>query len=274
MHITALSDEISDNFQKQLELLKKHNLCFIDLRDIENKNILEHTDKYLDYIKAELTKNKIQVSCISTQIGKQLLPNSKNETLEILRQVNRAISVAQKFKAKFIRIFSFYHDGSITSEKSIIRLLNEFNTLAIQENITLLIENEPKTYAYSIENIDNLFSKIQSDYFKLLWDTGNFSHKKSGFTKKEHLYFLNIIKYAHIKDIDVDTKEKKLPGNGSCEVEKFIEDLHFQNYQGYLCLEPLIIYNHKYAEMYRKEELFSLALCKLLNIVESVSKNL
>uniref|UniRef100_UPI00402AF009 sugar phosphate isomerase/epimerase family protein n=1 Tax=Bacillus sp. DX2.2 TaxID=3073452 RepID=UPI00402AF009 len=273
MYITALSDEISTDFEMQLKILKENDLRFIDLRDINGRNILEFSDSEIKYIKEKLLKSEITVSCISTRIGKEHFPNKTTQMYEIFSDLKKAISIAKKLDSNFVRIFSFYYEDVNYVEGNILNLLNKLNDLAKLNKITLLVENEPGTYTDNIENIFGIFDKIQSDNLRLLWDTGNFAEMGNNPYTREYLLVLSLIKYIHIKDIKIATKEKVFPGDGDCGIQQFITDITHKNYKGFVCLEPLVIYNKKYSNVYSKEELFSRSVESFSQILKSFNEN-
>ncbi|TYS60560.1 sugar phosphate isomerase/epimerase [Bacillus infantis] len=267
MKITAMNDEISLSLEKQLETLERRNIYDIDLRAIGNKNVIELTDNEVDYVRKTLSVRSFKVSCLSTNLGKEYLSD-----ISLLRKrFQRAIFIAHRLEAQFIRIFSFFREDYSGWESNVIAIFKEFNDIATSHNLTFLIENEPATYTDNIQGIHKVFDSISLNNFGLLWDTGNFAQMGIKLTPTEFLSLIHLIRYVHIKDIKISTKEKVLPGDGDCSISEYIKELHKIKFSGYLCLEPLVYFNEKYSQLYSKEEIFLLSLDKVENFIRNIN---
>ena len=67
--ISAIGDEISPHFGKQLSTLRKENIKYIELRTLNSCNIIKFDKKNILKIKYLLSKSGLKVSSLATPIG-------------------------------------------------------------------------------------------------------------------------------------------------------------------------------------------------------------
>jgi len=214
--ISAINDEIAPNFYEQIRILNNNSIKFIELRKINGKYLFELLYEELYNIKLILERFKINVSLIDSPIGKKQLSS-----------IEKYIEIAKMFNCDKIRIFSNCD-------------LEVLNRVAFQNNITLLLENEPKTYGsdpkYCLDAIQK-HSNIQ-----LLFDIENYH--VCGFNVFETYEMLktNIV-YIHLRDrID---NQYVVPGYGNLEINRFLSLLKSDCYEYYVSLEMHLSMNNK-----------------------------
>ena len=127
IRLCAINDEISDSFKDTLITLNNLDINYIEIRKIDNKMFHELSNDEINKVISLLNKYNIKVSVLDSSIGKKII-----DDIDIF---NKYISLSKKTKASSIRIFSDLSD----------KYLIKINEISKQNNIMLLMENEPST---------------------------------------------------------------------------------------------------------------------------------
>lgn len=193
MRISVINDEVNNNIEELIKILKKESCSNIEIRKIDNKYLFEIDFDELED-KAKLFKdNNIKVTMIDSPIGKHKFTYEQERII-----FYDYIYICQIFDCHYLRIFS---DVGEDIEKT----LKRYNSIAKINNITLLIENERNTlgdnYKYLKELMNNNYSNI-----KILYDIENYYHAGVDY-KEAYKELKEYIKYIHVRDYSKD-KEK------------------------------------------------------------------
>src|SRR5437016_14430800 len=104
IRLSAFADEISPDLDEQIAVLSSEHIHFLDRRGVWNTNVLGLTDQQVARIKETLDAQGIGVAAMGSPVGKVPIDSSFDEHLQ---QFERAITVAQTWQTRYIRIFSF-----------------------------------------------------------------------------------------------------------------------------------------------------------------------
>ena len=185
----------------------------------------------------EMTRRGFKVSSIGSPIGKVRLDEAYEEHLEAFR---RAVQVAKKFGAPFIRLFSYYPAGARFVEgdrEEVIRRLRGQAEIADENHVTLLHENESGIYGETGQRCADLMEAVGHPHFKAAFDFANFVH-----AGEDTLACWRLLKrhaaYFHIKDYDGEKKEVVPAGQGDGKIREILSDALASGYEGFLCFEP------------------------------------
>lgn len=184
--ISVINDEVSNNIEELIELLNQVNVKNIELRKIESKYLFEIQNDLLKKYSNWFNKNNISVSLIDSPIGKHKFSFEEEEKLLLIY-----INVCKIFNCNRLRIFSDVGED-------IIKTLKNYNQIALENSITLYIENEPKTFC---ENYDNILKIMENNFsnIKVLFDPENYYSCNVDYNiAMEKLY--KYIDYVHIRD--------------------------------------------------------------------------
>src|SRR6266487_2025578 len=105
IRLSAFADEVSPDLGEQIAVLSSEQIHFLDLRSVENTNVLDLTDSQVARTKETLDAHGIGVAAIGSPIGKVPIDSSFDEHLH---RFERAIALAHALQTPYIRIFSFY----------------------------------------------------------------------------------------------------------------------------------------------------------------------
>lgn len=237
--ISGFSDEMQVDLVTQLETLKKLNVKYFDPRGIDGKGVITLSDDELTALKEKMDEYGIKASSIGSSIGKITLTEDFEEHFELFK---RSVVAAKILDTKFIRIFSFYHDGDAdvwTQEErgQVISQLKRMIEYAKENDVILLHENEKHIYGDTAERFLDLMKELYCENFKGVFDPANFVQSGQD-TKEAYEMLKDYIVYMHIKDANKDDLVVVPAGVGDGNVEYVLKQLFDSGYDGFLTLEP------------------------------------
>lgn len=103
--ISGFADEINDNFDIQLHVLKKLNQQYIEFRSANGKGIAEYSLEDIKKINVKLDSSGINVSAFGSPIGKILITEAFEPHFQLFQHI---VALAKILETKYIRIFSFF----------------------------------------------------------------------------------------------------------------------------------------------------------------------
>jgi 3-dehydroshikimate dehydratase len=246
IRLSAFADEISPDLEEQIAVLSSEHIHFLDLRSVENTNVLDLTDAQVARIKETLDAHGVGVAAIGSPIGKVPVDSSFDEHLH---RFERAITLARAFQTPSIRIFSFYppttKEGSDDSSAvnpaeyrdEVLRRLREMSARARAAGVILLHENEKGIYGDTIARCVDLMQSCGSPQFQAVFDPANFI--QCGQTPYPDAYdaLRPWLQYVHVKDARLDGSVVPA-GEGVADFPELLQRLRADGYDGFLSLEP------------------------------------
>ena len=199
---SGFADEISENFDEQIQSLKKLNINMIELRGVDGKSFVNLNEAELAVVKKKLNDNNIKISALGSPIGKFTLGDNFDKHLDLLEHV---MDIGDYLGCKIIRMFSFYPRNNSTFEefeKEVFEKIEIMLQRAENREFILCHENEKDIYGDSQERVLKLLNRFNGR-LKSVLDCGNFVF--SGFSAKDS--FKNLapfVHYMHIKDCASD----------------------------------------------------------------------
>ncbi len=141
--VSGFADEIAEDIDTQFRVLGKLNIQYFEPRGINGKSIAALSNEEVSALKSKMEAGKIQVSSIGSPIGKVKL---EEDFEEHFRQFQRVVEIAKKLDARYIRMFSFYHEGgaqwSEAEREEVLARLRRMIAYAKEQDVVLLHENE------------------------------------------------------------------------------------------------------------------------------------
>ena len=236
--ISGFSDEIAKEIDVQFEVLNKLNMRYFEARGIDGKNISELSEEEAMQLKEKMDACGIKASSIGSPVGKIKLDAPFEPHFEMYKKV---VKTAKILDAKYIRMFSFYHDGgeAWTDEerKEVLDRLRRMIAYAAENDVVLLHENEKDVYGDTADRCADLMKELYCDHFKAVFDPANFVQCKQD-TKYAYGLLKEYIAYMHIKDACMEDGKVVPAGIGDGNVEFVVKSLFDNGYDGYLSLEP------------------------------------
>ncbi|MFD0828963.1 sugar phosphate isomerase/epimerase family protein [Neobacillus sp. M.A.Huq-85] len=284
--ISGFSDEISSDFDTQLEVVSNLGMHYISLRGIDGKNIGDFTlDEIKDNVQPRLKQAGIGVSSIGSPIGKVFINDEEGfEKQKIM--LDRLCQISQLLDCKYIRIFSFYIPKGENADHyrdEVIGKIKVFAEIAEKYDVILLHENEKDIFGDIGRRCQEILKEVGSAHFKGIFDFANFVQCGED-TGECYDLLRDEIVYIHIKDAVTTDSQNVVCGTGEGKIPKLLAQFIQSGYKGFLTLEPhLVLFDSlKDLELENAEEIikdnkgldgaggYKLQYESLLNILEKI----
>ena len=261
--VSCFADEISPDFQVQIDLCKKLGFNYIELRSAYDTNLLDLDDDKLAFIKSQLEKNCIKVSAIGSPIGKYYL---EDDFLPHYKKFEHALDLAHYFDCKYVRIFSFYSKEDIsTKSDEVVARLKKMVAKAEEKDIILVHENEEMIYGHPAKACLELAEKIDSKYFQLVIDPANYCLAGEAPFDYSYQVTKQFVNYIHAKDYSHESKSMVKVGLGDGQFDQLLPE--FKNRDIFITLEPHLDVAGQYRG-FSGPELFSEAYESLISCLK------
>lgn len=236
--ISGFSDEITSDVNEQFRVLNKLNIGYFEPRGIDGKNVSALTDEEAAELKEKMDSCGIKASSIGSPIGKIKLEEPFEPHFELFERV---VKIAKILDTRYIRMFSFFHDGGevwTDEEKAeVYTRLRRMISYARENDIVLLHENEKDIFGDTVDRCCELMNELACDNFKAVFDPANFVQCGQD-TKVAYERLKGYIGYMHIKDACSSDGNVVPAGKGDGNIEYILRDLLSNGYDGYISLEP------------------------------------
>ena len=190
MHLAAITDEISQDFEHALDVLVEYEAAAAELRGLWGVNIADLTDEQAERARAALSQRGLRVAALSTPFFKCDLdtdavnegeaagrmhlaaPRGLPQQMDMLR---RCIELAHFFGTDLIRVFSFWRKAPLTAqvEERILAAFEAPVAMAAREGVVLGLENEHACYIGTGVEAARIAAAINAPQLRIVWDPGN-----------------------------------------------------------------------------------------------------
>lgn len=242
--ISGFADEISSDFDKQLETVTSLGMNYISLRSADGKGIADYTaEEVEEKLLPRLVKAGVKVSSLGSPIGKVGVDDEEGFEKQ-LAQLDMLCRICKVLDCKYIRMFSFYIPEGKNPEdyrETVITKLEKFRQVARKHEVTLIHENEKDIYGDIGKRCRVLMDALGDPYFKSAFDFANFV--QCGEDTKECWELLkDTVAYIHIKDAVSTDKENVVCGTGEGKIKEILSQaINEEGYEGFLTLEPHLV---------------------------------
>lgn len=242
--ISGFADEISSDFDKQLETVTGLGMHYISLRSADGKGIADYTvEEVEEKLLPRLEKAGVKVSSLGSPIGKVGVEDEEGFEKQ-LAQLDTLCRICKVLDCKYIRMFSFYIPEGKDPEdyrETVIAKLEKFRDVARKHEVTLIHENEKDIYGDIGKRCRVLMDALEDPYFKSAFDFANFV--QCGEDTKECWELLkDTVAYIHIKDAVSTDKENVVCGTGEGKIKEILSQaINEEGYEGFLTLEPHLV---------------------------------
>lgn len=250
IRLCAFADEADPSTDGQIAALKKNNIHLLEIRGVDNKNILDLTDKEAKDAYEKLKKNDIEVWSIGSPIGKVDITTDFNE---YKKKIIRSCELANIFHAQNVRMFSFFK--ALKEKDKVISYLKEMVAIAKKYNVKFCHENEKDIYGDIEPRCTEILNAVNDLYY--VYDPANFiqchQDPKTSLTK-----LFSRAYYFHVKDALMETGEVVPAGEGDGHLQEIINMIkddkvltiepHLKVFAGYANVDKTKLKNkHTYA---------------------------
>ena len=236
--ISGFSDEIEKSIDVQFEVLNKLNIKYFEVRGVDGKNISTLSDEEVLTLKSKMEQYGIKVSSIGSPIGKIKIEEEFAPHFEVFKKV---VNIAKTLGTKYIRMFSFYHEGgdewTAGEREEVLARLRQMIAYAKEQDVILLHENEKAIYGDTADRCIDVMKELGCEHFRAVFDPANFVQCGQD-TKYAFDHLKEYVEYMHIKDARFEDGRVVPSGMGDGNVAYVLKALFENGYNGFLSLEP------------------------------------
>jgi len=242
--ISGFADEISSDFDKQLETVTSLGMHYISLRSADGKGIADYTaEEVKEKLLPRLNKSNVKVSSLGSPIGKVGVKDEDGFGKQ-LEQLDMLCQICKVLDCKYIRMFSFYIPEGHNPEdyrETVMEKLKKFIEIARKYQVVLIHENEKDIYGDVASRCKDLMDTLGEPCFRSAFDFANFV--QCGEDTKECWELLkDSVAYIHIKDAVSTDKENVVCGTGEGKIKEILNQaINEEGYEGFLTLEPHLV---------------------------------
>ncbi len=233
---SAFADEASADILEQIAACKANGIDYIELRNVNGKNISNFTVEEAKELKKLLDDNGIKVSSIGSHYGKIEITDDFEPHFEAFKQT---VEVAKVLEAKYIRMFSFFFTKGQKIEDykdEVYRRLDAMVDYSNEHGILCCHENEKGIYGDITERCVEL-AEHYGERMGCIFDPSNYI--QCGCDTLEGFKLLkDKITYMHIKDCIAAIDTVVPAGEGDGHLEEILRMLDENEKVYFLSLEP------------------------------------
>ncbi len=236
--LCAFADEASNAFSGQIEAMKRNNIGYIEMRNLDGKNVTELSLAEAKEYANILYGNGLSVWCVGSPIGKCEITSPFGNVLDLIKHT---CEIARTLGTDKIRMFSFF-DAYGERAEVIERLCRMVETASSYE-VGLYHENEKNIYGDIAERVLDLMENVPG--LKFVYDPANYIQVGESADKTIPLFHTKS-DYFHIKDVVAKTEELVPAGYGDGQIVRLVEMI---NDDKVLTLEPHLAVFDGYAKI-------------------------
>ena len=233
---SAFADEISENFDIQIESLHRLGIGMLELRGVDGKSFVNLTKIETLEVKRKLESGGIALSALGTPLGKITADGDMNAHLDLMEKI---MDTADVLGTKRLRVFSFYKPGGMRAgdfRKRVFENTERMLERAEKRGFILCHENEKDLFGYNAPREAELLAHF-GGRLKAVLDPGNFAFCLDDASLGYPL-LKDYIEDFHIKDAD-ETGAIVPPGKGVAGLKDVLRQVNEdRNGEVILTIEP------------------------------------
>lgn len=242
--ISGFSDEISLNFDTQLQTVSTLGMEYISLRTADGRNIADFTaEEVKTSILPRLERAGVAVSSLGSPIGK-VAADDEAGFVRQLGQLDTLCEICKLLHCNYIRIFSFYIPEGADPDSfqaQVVEKLTAFVRIAARHGVILIHENEKDIFGDTGLRCRALLDEVDSPNLKAAFDFANFVQCGEDPVACWELLH-DRVAYIHIKDAVSGSNENVLCGTGEGHIPQLLRRaIRDEGYHGFLTLEPHLV---------------------------------
>jgi len=236
--LSGFADEIDPDPKTQFATLNDLGITHVEFRSAWDINVLDLTDEQIDEVAALLSEHHLAVSSIGSPLGKI---NIADDFDAHLVRARRALAVADRLDAPFIRIFSFFLRPDQAPERhrdEVLRRMAALTELAAPTGVVLLHENEKEIYGDTPERVLDIVESVGSPALRLAWDPANYVQVGVSPFSDGYAMLRPHTVYVQIKDALLATGDVVPAGEGDGQIRETVRALAADGFDGFFSMEP------------------------------------
>ena len=236
---SGFADEISADLETQLDTLERLGISRLDLRGVEDTNVLDFSNDQVERVRNALDERGIEVTSIGSPIGKIGIEDDFDTHFE---RFETALERAHQFDTEYVRLFSYYipdGDNPADHREEVLRRMQRKADRAAKAGVTILHENEKDIYGDTPGRCRDLLTSVDSGAFGAIFDPANFLEIGVEPYPAALLDVVEYVEQLHVKDARFGERGAIEPaGQGDGSIPAILEALGRRGFQGAASLEP------------------------------------
>lgn len=236
--LSGFADEIDPDLETQCATLDELGITHIELRSAWDTNVLDLSDEQVEEVATILAAHGIAVSSIGSPIGKI---NIEDDFDAHLVRADRALAVAQRLGAPYVRIFSFFlrpDQAPADHRDEVLRRMTALAERAAPTGIVLLHENEKDIYGDVPDRVLDVVESVGSPALRLAWDAANYVQVGVTPFTDGYARLRPYTEYVQIKDALLATGDVVPAGEGDGQLRETVRALAADGFEGFFSMEP------------------------------------
>jgi sugar phosphate isomerase/epimerase len=265
--LCAFADEANGSLQGQIEALKRNGIAYLELRNVNGKNVsaitLEEAKEYAEILK----ENGIKVYSLGSPVGKVDIGIDFDKYLEDITHIFRLANI---FETKRIRMFSFFN--AYDQGEKVISYLKRMVEKAKEYGVELYHENEKDIYGDIADRVEEILNAVPD--LKSVYDPANYL-QVGEIAENTLNRFHARTDYFHIKDVISSTGELVPAGYGDGNIQELVRRIkgdkvlsiepHLAIFEGYAQIDNTEM-KHKF-EFHSNDEAFDAAVSGIKEVL-------
>jgi sugar phosphate isomerase/epimerase len=237
--LSGFADEIGHDLETQLDVLERAGISHLDLRSVEDTNVLDFSPGQVERVRRALDERDIGVTSIGSPIGKIDVTDDFEPHVE---RFETAIERAEQFDAEYVRLFSYYipdGDDPADHREEVLRRMVAKTERAARAGVTLVHENEKDIYGDTPERCRDLLTTVDSPHLRAAFDPANFLEIGVDPFPDALLQLVEYVEQLHVKDAAKGERAEIRPaGEGDGDFPAILDMLADRGFEGPASLEP------------------------------------
>ncbi len=268
--LSAFADEVSNDLDEQLSILKAEGVGNIELRSVWGKGVLKLTPDEVKQVGRVAQEAGVGFSAVGSPLGKFPLSGEFQEQLD---DTKRAVEYARILGAPYIRMFSFWIPKGEKAEDHRSQVLDWLSAMIAEAEpagVVLAHENEKGIYGDTGERCLDLYESLKSPAFTGVFDFANFVQCGQRPYADCWPKLRPHVTYFHVKDARLEGGKVTPAGQGDGDVEAILAEAFAAGFDNFLTLEPhLSVAEANYGRT--SKALFHTAVAALNDILSRVA---
>lgn len=234
--ISGFADEIAADLETQLDTLEELGIEHLDLRGVEDTNVLDFDEEQVERVRAALNERGIVVTSIGSPVGKVAVDAEFEAHFE---RFETAVRRAEQFDTEYIRLFSYYTDDPEDDREEVLRRMRRKVEYAEDAGVTLLLENEKDLYGDTPGRCRDLLTAIDSPHLRAIFDPANYLEIGVEAYPDALIQVVEYVEALHIKDANKGQRgDIEPPGAGDAHIPETLAAMAARGFEGAASLEP------------------------------------
>ena len=186
--VGIITDEFSQDFERVCGTAVELGVPELEIRTAWDKNVLAMTDDEIDSLRRTADRHGLRFICVASPVYKCILPDGgdvderfQHDAFQASygfdeqpRILKRALEIAQRLEAPFVRVFSFWR--TVEPERNfdrIAQILAEGGETARGSGVLLGLENEASCHFATGAEVGSVADGLDPRAYGIVWDPAN-----------------------------------------------------------------------------------------------------